>query len=321
MLGAQEALWTQLAGRYRGRSVIWAYDLLNEPAVLWDSPAMRSKWNVWLDATYKTPDALAAAWGLPAESVRLGSVPPPAPKDDPGSKALLDYQHFRESIADAWTRRQVAAIRKADPEALVTVGLIQWSVPLNLGGASQYAAFRPERQAPLLDFSEVHFYPFDAGAYHYQGPEAERRHLAYLKAVVDAVARAGKPVVLAEFGWYGGGKPTLGPGWIDATEEDQARWCRKAVESTAGSAVGWLNWGLYDHPQARDVTQFTGFWTTDGRPKAWAGTFAELATGFRATPPRFRVPTGPPLDWDACLVGAPARATARRRLIETRPGE
>ncbi len=259
--------------------------------------------------------ALAAAWHRPAEALTFGAIPPPEPEDDPRSKALRDYQHFRESIADAWTRRQVAAIKKADPDALATVGLIQWAVPLNIGGPAQYAAFRPERQAPLLDFSEVHFYPLDAGAYHYGGPEAERRNLAYLKAVAEAVARAGKPVVLAEFGWYGGGQPTLGRGWIHATEEDQARWCRRVIETTRGSAVGWLNWGLYDHPQARDVTQFTGFWTVDGRPKAWAKAFTELAAGFRAQPPRFHVPSGSSLDWDACLTSASARTAARERFL------
>jgi len=52
-------------------------------------------------------------------------------------------------------------------------------------------------------------------------------------------------VVLAEFGWYGGGKPTLGGGtWPAATEVDQARWCRRAVETTRSLATGWLNWGL-----------------------------------------------------------------------------
>ena len=61
----------------------------------------------------------------------------------------------------------------------MTVGLIQWSVPLNLAGPWHYAAFRPRQIAPWLDFLEVHFYPLDGGAYHYENAEAERRNLAY----------------------------------------------------------------------------------------------------------------------------------------------
>ena len=95
--------------------------------------------------------------------------------------------------------------------------------------------FRPERQAKLLDFMEIHFYPLDRGAYEYRNDEEEARNLAYLQSVVGEVARPGKPVVVAEFGWYGGGKPRFDGGKHRfASEEQQARWCRKLVETTAG---------------------------------------------------------------------------------------
>ena len=56
------------------------------------------------------------------------------------------------------------------------------------------------------------FIRWTAGAYHYGNADAEQRNLAYLHAVVREAAAPGKPVVLAEFGWYGGGKPTLDRG-------------------------------------------------------------------------------------------------------------
>ena len=56
------------------------------------------------------------------ESLAWGSLPPPPAKDAPGDRQLLDYQHFREDLADHWTQRQAAAIKAADPQALVTVG-------------------------------------------------------------------------------------------------------------------------------------------------------------------------------------------------------
>ena len=212
---------------------------------------MEPKWNRWLEKTYGTVDKLAEAWKVPAGTLQLGKITAPAAKDDPASRQLLDYQLFRESIADDWTRRQVTAIRAVDPKALVTVGLIQWSVPSLLPGVQHYSGFRPERQAKLLDFLEIHFYPLNKGFYEYSSTEEELGNLAYLESVVREVTKAGKAVVVAEFGWYGGGKPTLNGGKHPAaSEEQQARWCRSVVETTAGLATGWLNWGFYDHPQA-----------------------------------------------------------------------
>ena len=170
MLDALERFWKLFAGRYRGRSVIFAYDLLNEPAVAWDSAAMRAKWNRWLQSQYGSAEKTAQAWNVKTETILWGNQSAPAAKDSP-DRQLLDYQHFREEIADEWTRRQAAAIKSADPEALVTVGMIQWSVPAVLPGVRQYAAFRPERQAKWLDFMEIHFYPLVAGFYDYTRPE------------------------------------------------------------------------------------------------------------------------------------------------------
>ena len=154
------------AERYRGRNVIFAYDLRNEPAVPWETTGMRGQWNAWLQTRYEAADESAQAWSVPADAIRWGDQSAP-PKESLGSRQLLDYQHFREELADRWTRRQAAAIKAADPAALVTVGLIQWSVPALLPGVQQYSGFRPQRQAPLLDFLEVHFYPLAAGFYEY----------------------------------------------------------------------------------------------------------------------------------------------------------
>ncbi|HWI56531.1 MAG TPA: beta-galactosidase, partial [Bacillota bacterium] len=277
VLGALEQFWKLFAARYRGRNVIFAYDLLNEPEVRWDSPAMREKWHTWLASHYGTAAKVAEAWGTPARKLELDLLPVPS-KEAPAGKELLDYQFFREDIADQWTRRQAVAVKSVDPQALVTAGLIQWSVPVGLAGPFHYSAFRPERQARWLDFMEVHFYPLANGFYEYQNEEAERRNLAYLECVVRETARWGKPTLIAEFGWYGGGKLTIAGGRHPAaTEEQQARWCRRVIETTAGWSCGWLNWGFHDHPGAGDVTELTGLLTAEGQVKAWGKTFHELA--------------------------------------------
>jgi hypothetical protein len=303
VLVAIEKFWQLLATRYRGRNVLFAYDLLNEPQVGWDSPAMRPKWNQWLQSRYGTVEKTAEAWDVEPASIRWGHQPPPDPAEAPGNARLLDYQHFREEIADQWTRRQVIAIKAADGEALISVGFIQWSVPVILPSVRHYAAFRPARQAQFLDFLEIHFYPLAAGFFDYTRTEDEERNLAYAESVVREVAAAGKPVVIGEFGWYGGGKLTIRRGVHPAaSEEDQARWCRRFVETTRGLATGWLNWGFYDSPEARDVSQRTGLLTADGKPKAWAGEFQALSqvlSGTKILPARLG--PRPTLPWEQCI--------------------
>ena len=314
-LRAVEEFWKQFAARYRGRSVIFAYDLLNEPAVKWDSPPMREKWNRWLEKKYGDTETLTQAWRTTNQPPGFGSIPIPPQADCAGCTRLLDFQHFREDIADDWTRRQAVALKASDPQALVTVGLIQHSVPTPVGAVSHYSAFRPERTARFVDFMEIHFYPLANGVYQY-APDDEARNLAYLDSVVREVARCGKPVVIAEFGWYGGGQPTFGK-FAAATEEQQAQWCEKLVNSTAGLACGWLNWGLYDHPGARDVTELTGLLTADGKTKAWGRTFEKLAKDYHSQKlPVPKLGPRPEMDWDLCVTSAAEGAKYRQQYFE-----
>src|SRR5215470_6884933 len=109
--------------------------------------------------------------------------------------------------------------------------------------------------------------------------------MAYFERAVSAVARPGKPVALAESGWYGGAeKPKFDKGvHPQASEEQQAEYCRHAIETSAGFVTGWLNWGLYDHPGATDCSELTGLLTADGTTKAWGKTFQELAARHAGT--------------------------------------
>jgi hypothetical protein len=192
--------------------------------------------------------------------------------------------------------------KPADPNRLVTAGLIQWSVPSLLGAVSHYSGFRPSKVAPPLDFLEIHFYPLANGFYSYSSPEAEAKNLACLEGVVREVAAAGKPVVLGEFGWYGGGRLTIDQGrHPPATEQQQADWCRKAVEVSEGFGTGWLNWGFYDQPEATDVSQLTGLLTAEGKVKAWGTEFGRLARAYNGKRIAPRTLNRPALDWDSCL--------------------
>ena len=293
----QVQFWSLFASRYKGRNVILTYELANEPTVHWNTPAMQTLWNKFNGK----------------------STPVPLAKDNPGDPALLAFQHFREHVADEWTRRQVDAIKQADPNALVTIGLIQWSIPAIPNPPHFYSGFRPQRQAKLLDFMEVHFYPLAAGGYRYQSETIRRANLAYLESVVRETADPGLPTMLAEFGWYGGGIcPHYGRP-IPATQQQQADFCAREVKTSTPLVCGWLNWAMYDDPVAADVTRFSGLFTADGKVKAWGRRFSQIAREYQYQLPP--VPLGkigprPELPWDACLTSSAAAEKFRVEYLE-----
>lgn len=291
-LDGQEEFWSLFASRYKGRAVILTYELANEPTIGWNTPAMEALWNKWNNKT----------------------TPIPPPKDKPGDPALLAFQHFREHVADEWTKRQVAAIKRADPDALVTIGLIQWSIPAIPNPPQFYSGFSPRRQAKFLDFMEIHFYPLAAGGYRYQSEAIKLANLAYLESITRETAAPGLPIVLAEFGWYGGGIcPNYGPPRY-ATQEQQADFCSQEVRTSTPLACGWLNWAMYDDPVATDVTRFSGLFTAGGKEKAWGRRFGHIAGEYQHDLPP--VPLGqtgtrPELPWDACLTSSAAAENFR----------
>ena len=295
-LQALEDYWRMFAARYRGRTTIWAYDLRNEPLLAWDTPYLRSQWIAWRMAHQQRP------------------LPVPDLKAQPPVAGLADYQRFREGIVERWVARQSQAIHAADPQALVTVGLLQWSVPAQRLKLDQYTGFCPAVVARHLDFMELHFYPLATGVYKYDGPAAETANLSVLESMARECARPGLPLVIAEFGWYGVGP--LNTGGKPATEEQQSQWCRHLVAVTAPMACGWLNWGMYDHPQAKDVSRLTGLFTVDGREKVWGRDFRDLAQRFQVHPPSCTLPKRPDLPWEACTASGDDMQKFRQVYLE-----
>jgi endo-1,4-beta-mannosidase len=181
-------------------------------------------------------------------------------------------QHFREHLADEWVRRQVEAIRRADPTHLITVGYIQWSYPLvRSGNPNRYAAFNPHRQTRWLDFMTIHFYPTLGSPF--ESEQNHRKNIGYLQGVL-AYCHIGKPVVLGEFGWYGGGAPQHHP---YLSEQQQARWIGEEIEASRSLADGWLSWPFADSPESGDISLFAGLVKADLTLKAWGHKFKGLA--------------------------------------------
>lgn len=280
-LRALERFWDVVGRRCAGEPAIFAWDLLNEPHLPWFVEQWHPKWNTWLKQTYGNFDALKATWGNEITSAdRWGEVA--VPKNDPeDSPRLRDWQRFREHLADEWVRRQVESLRRADPTHLITVGYIQWSYPLvRSGPPGRYAAFNPHRQRSFLDFVTIHFYPTlgdPFGSEENLSPAQSRdwqKNLAYLQTVL-AYCHTGKPVVLGEYGWYGGGAPQRHP---YRSEEQQAQWISAEIEASRKLACGWLSWPFADTPTSTDISRFAGLVKSDLTVKAWGREFKTLAS-------------------------------------------
>lgn len=269
-LQALESFWGTLGLRYRDEPAIFAWDLLNEPHMPWFVEEWRPAWRQWLKARYANQE--------PSQETSANAAVP-EDKADRGNPRLLDWQLFREHLADQWVRRQVEALRKADPTHLATVGYIQWSYPLvRTGNPSLYAAFNPRRQAQWLDFVCVHFYPVLGGPFESQ--EVWDKNLAYLQSVL-AYCHVGKPVVLGEYGWYGGGAPR---GLPSLTEDQQARWIVAEIEASRRLSQGWLSWPFADTPTSTDMSQFGGLVRPDLTLKPWGDRFKTYASQLSALP-------------------------------------
>jgi hypothetical protein len=294
-LQALDHFWRVIGARYRGEPAILAWDLLNEPQMPWFLETWRPKWNAWLQAKYLDRDGLKAAWaGELKEDEAWGSIAAPQDRAQSGNPRLLDWQMFRESLADEWVRRQVEVLRQVDPTHLITVGYIQWSYPIvRPGEPGIYAAFNPHRQAQWLDFISIHFYQLMGQ------PLASRynwdQNLAYLQTVL-AYCHVGKPVVLEEYGWYGGGAAQHRQ-YLE--EREQADWLAAEIEASRRLAGGWLSWPFADTPDSTDLSVYGGLVKADMQPKAWGLRFKAYASEVAVVPQP--TPELPTLDYAAAL--------------------
>lgn len=277
---ALEHFWTVVGQRYRDEPAIFAWDLRNEPEMPWFVETWRPRWNDWLRERYVDRAGLKAAWAAElAEDEQLGSIEVPKDTAVKGNPRLLDWQRFREHLADEWVRRQVEALRAADPSHLITVGYIQWSYPpARPGDPHVYCAFNPHRQKQWLDFISIHFYPLMGEPY--SSRDSWEKNLAYLQSVL-AYCHTGKPVVLSEFGWYGGGAPAGRP---YLTDGQQARWIGEEIEASRRLAHGWLSWAFADTPEATDMSIYGGLVGADMHLKWWTRWFQVYAANLAVLP-------------------------------------
>jgi hypothetical protein len=268
-----------LGRRYQGDPVIFAWDLANEPQMPWYVESWNPLWNAWLQTKYTSRDGLKAAWGKElADNEQWGAIAAAKDTAVAGNPRLYDWQLFRERLADEWVTKQAQTLRSADPTHLITIGYVQWSYPLvRPDDPHLYSAFNPRRQAASLDFVSVHFYPLMSP---FASPSYWDQYTAYLQSVL-AYCHAGKPVVVGEYGWYGGGAPPERP---TLTDYQQALWITAEIEASRRLAQGWLSWPFADTPEATDMAAFGGLVNETLDAKGWGRQFNAYASHLSALP-------------------------------------
>jgi len=122
----QAFFWAQIAAACRGHHAVFCYNLMNEPII-----------------TEPKPDE--PQW-LGGEMEGFHFVQ---------RIAIALKGRTQSEIAHAWVKQLTTAVREADPDSLITVGVIPWS---QIWPKAKPLFYEPET-AKLLDFVSVHFYP------------------------------------------------------------------------------------------------------------------------------------------------------------------
>lgn len=257
LLKATENYWREMGKRFKDDDRFFAFDLLNEPFVNQDSVF----WKEWEPIARVHNDSV----GWPY----LTYFRRPFGMTD---EAFTELEKLRNSFARRWMERLTNAIRSTGTKTLITSGMIQHTFPL--AGPSSSGFYLGDVK-DFVDYITIHYYPGNINQ------TAEYRLAIDIASLWASYASSfNRPVVFGEFGWVGGNPQSM----ISAVsinqpitpQELEAVWCRDLIVNTKTFVSGWLNWGLFDTPEALDISRFTGLINSDGKIKEWGRIFKNL---------------------------------------------
>jgi hypothetical protein len=175
---------------------------------------------------YATPQALAAAWGIPLDSWKaLAATGYVAPAPDEAHPAIArDYSAWLSHYADAYFRIVAAAIRRHDPHHLF------------LGG--RFAVYTPEAVAACAQYCDV--VSFNAYA------DLPQHHIDMAR-----MQALDKPVLISEFHFGSNDRGPFGAGVVPVGNEAQRgeAYAKYLAAAAANPQVVGVHWFEYtDQP-------------------------------------------------------------------------
>ncbi|MGZ5296235.1 MAG: glycoside hydrolase 5 family protein [Actinomycetota bacterium] len=185
--------------------------------------------------------------------------------------------------ARRWLGEMVGAVRSADAEAAVTIGI-------HMEDLEEDRHLGPAEVAESCDFLTMHGYPI----YARWARSGTDEHLVAFLARVTRWLGGGAEVMFSEFGL-----PTA-PAGIEATsplagEQDAALYTRRALDGLRGAgATGAMLWcysdydpSAFEHPPLDEAIheRSFGLWRADGTPKPTVEVVKSFAGASRLPPP------------------------------------
>ena len=207
---ADAFFWKVITERYKGRGVIFCFDLQNEPTINYDDNIgyvgppfddgyhyinrhyqdITKAWKEYLLDKYDAKAKFDKSWlkqkfkGYDDFKKAELTVPDMLSSKEESS----DFAKCKDGLALNWLTRLTKTIKEIDTSRLVTLGLCG----LNLPYSKYYSSFSPELIKPYVDFICIHFVPKTITREPYKDNTKE-----FMKHIKTAYV--GKPLVVEEF--------------------------------------------------------------------------------------------------------------------------
>jgi len=291
------AFWEAFCGHYSGHPAIWAWDLRNE-LLYWTrqhltvpggtqeafiEAMLKDGWPRWLETRYGTVAGMNRVYGSSYGS--FDEVPGSIRfVEKPFDLCAYDFRNYLNDRGYGWCKRQCEVIREVSPGHMICQGNNTWLSPdQDLWLAN---GFHNRANHDLFDFVTHHPYPA------WQCPPGQRGDplddlytngvkLRYWLNACVGMSRFdfySKPVVLQEFGWYGGGTSRFLNDLPYRSEKEHADYTRRLCDALIPHTNGFINWPLMDMPESNDISNHGGLFTCDGKPKELAKVYADLVS-------------------------------------------
>ncbi|MCL2701815.1 MAG: beta-galactosidase [Phycisphaerae bacterium] len=300
--------WESFAGHCADHPAILAYDLANELSYALpvasalpqakDRPVdhalvaatdakLKDTWPAWLASRYGSLDTMNRLHGTKHDA--FASVPGSVYfVDKPFDQAAFDFRCYLNDRGYRWCKPQCDVIRSVAPQQMIASGNNGWLFPdMDLCLAN---GFHNIALHDLFDIVTIHVYPAPQCLPTGHGdPLSGEEAMRFFLAASVGMARIdhfGKPVMMQEFGWYGGGESRFLCPLPYRSEQEHADYIDRLCHKLIPHVNGFVNWPTFDMPAANDVSNHGGMFTHDGKPKPLAGVYERLSRELAGKPQR-----------------------------------